>query len=193
LAEADVAISCLQDNGCCDLALLHCVATYPSPIDEMNLRVIPTLQANYPECVIGFSDHSIGIIAPVAAVALGAAIVEKHVTLNREDPGPDHWFSLDMEDLGRLVMAVHDTYVALGYPRKRILVCESQGREKATRSLIATRDLKAGSVLRLSDIKVVRPGGGFAPALLDEITGMILTVDVKANTVLTWAHFKRSY
>jgi N,N'-diacetyllegionaminate synthase len=190
LAEADSAIECLWGAGCKDLAILHCVSTYPSPMQEMNLRVIPALQSLYPECVVGFSDHSLGITAAIGAVALGASIVEKHVTLNRSDSGPDHWFSLDMNDLRLLVSGVEDIYSALGHPRKQVLSCESEGKDKATRSLIATKMIKAGSILKNADIKIVRPGNGIAPGFIDMIVGMTICKDIDENTVITWDHFK---
>jgi sialic acid synthase SpsE len=190
LAEADIAIDCLMANGCKNLAILHCVATYPSPMHEMNLRVIPTLKSIYPELVIGFSDHSLGVTAAVAATALGARIIEKHVTLNKADPGPDHWFSLDMDELYELVKAVSDVDIAMGHPRKRVLECEQQGREKATRSLVAAVDLKTGTVLQPQDIKIVRPGNGISPMHYEIVIGMKLSKDITANTPIMWKDLK---
>jgi len=190
LSEADEAVNCLMDNGCKDIAVLHCVASYPSPIDDMNLRVIPTLAQVYPECIIGFSDHSLGTTASLASVALGAKIIEKHVTLDHNDPGPDHWFSLDMDQLEKLVQGVHDVYRALGHPRKRILECELQGRFSATRSLVTNRDMFVGERIGSKDLKVVRPGTGIPPRHFDTIVGMMLHRNVSNNTPLQWEMFK---
>lgn len=190
LAEADEAVRCLEDNGCQDVALLHCVAAYPSPMEEMNLRVIPMLQAAFPEHIIGLSDHSLGLTAPIAAATLGARIIEKHVTLSREDEGPDHWFSLEMEDLAQLVRAVRDVEYALGSSRKRVTVSEEVGRQRATRSVVASVDLPAGTVLRPEHLLCVRPGGGISPGAIEIIAGMALTRSVTARQQLSWQDFK---
>lgn len=192
LAEADEAVSCLEANGCEDLSLLHCVATYPSPMEEMNLRVIPMLQAAYPEHTIGFSDHSLGLTAPIAAAALGARIIEKHVTMSRKDEGPDHWFSLEMDELAQLVRAVQDVELALGSSRKGVTASEEGGRARATRSIVANRDLPAGTVLRREDLKCVRPGGGVPPGRLDTVAGMRLTRDLARNEQFSWDHVRSS-
>lgn len=192
LAEANEAFECLVSHGCLRLALLHCVATYPSPMNEMNLKTIPTLKQLYPEAVVGFSDHSLGVTAAVAAVALGARIVEKHVTYDKRAEGPDHWFSLDMNDLKTLVTAVADAHSALGHPRNRVLDCEKATRPRSTRSIIAARDLPAGHVLEKDDLKIVRPGTGLPPALIEHVLGMKLTKPVHCNQPLTWDCFKGS-
>lgn len=190
LAEADIAVTTLLDNGCRELCLMHCVSQYPAPMDEMNLRVIPTLTQLYPECAIGFSDHSMGITAPIAAVALGARLIEKHVTLDRNDLGPDHWFSLDMNQLKDAIGGVRDAYVALGHPRKRILACEQSERKTSVRSLVLRCKVKAGHRLQRKDIKIVRPSGGIAPQFLEVVLGMRVSADLDENTVLQWEMFK---
>lgn len=190
LAEADEAVESLIANGCNELALLHCVSAYPSPMHEMNIRAIPGLKHLYPEAVIGFSDHSIGTTAAVAAVALGAHMIEKHVTYDKNAEGPDHWFSLDMSDLHSLVTAVADAYSALGHPRKRVLECERAPRPLSTRSIIAAHDLPAGHILELSDLKIVRPGTGLPPRHLDDVIGLRLARPLRCNQPLTWDCFK---
>lgn len=189
MGEADTAIEHLLDNGCRELAILHCVASYPSPMEEMNLRVIPQLKALYPECVVGFSDHSLGTTAAVAAVALGARLVEKHVTLDTTTRGPDHWFSLDMDGLSSLVHQTASAHAALGQGRKRVLASEQHGRAYATRSLVARRAVESGSRLKRDDLKIVRPGTGLAPSYIDVVVGMDLKRSLELNDVLTWKHF----
>lgn len=190
LAEADIAVTTLLQHGCTQLCLMHCISQYPAPIEQMNLRVIPTLAALYPECVIGFSDHSLGITAAITSVPLGAKIIEKHVTLNRDDPGPDHWFSLDMSQLQDLITAVRDADVALGHPRKQIVPCETHERKTSVRSLVLRHTVEAGHALQPTDIKIVRPGGGIAPQFLEAILGMRVSQNLAANTVLQWEMFK---
>ncbi|NEQ36715.1 MAG: pseudaminic acid synthase [Okeania sp. SIO3I5] len=190
LSEADTAITTLFENGCQELCIMHCISQYPSPMEEMNLRVIPTLATLYPECVIGFSDHSLGITAPIAAVALGARVIEKHVTLNQDDFGPDHWFSLNMEQLQGLVNGVNEAYVALGHPRKRVVACENHERKTSVRSLVLRHPVTAGHQLQPEDLKIVRPGGGITPEFLDVVVGMKVSSDLAENTVLQWEMFK---
>lgn len=190
LGEADAAIEHLWDNGCRELAILHCVAAYPSPMEEMNLRTIPQLRSLYPECVVGLSDHSLGTTSAVAAVALGARLIEKHVTLDSTAPGPDHWFSLDMVGLSSLVDETASAHVALGQGRKRVLASEQHGKAYATRSLVARRAVASGSRLTDEDLKIVRPGTGLAPSFMDVVVGMEIKQALETNDVLTWAHFR---
>lgn len=191
LAETDEAVNCLVKNNSGPLALLHCVASYPSPMEEMNLRVIPILAQLYPESVIGLSDHSMGTTAAAASVALGARIIEKHVTLCQEDLGPDHWFSLKINDLSELISRVEDTYKVLGDSRKRVMSCETTGKQKGTRSIVAAKDIAAGTVLNSTDLKALRPGTGIPPKNLKALEGMIIQRDIRKNSVLTWDHFKK--
>lgn len=190
LAEADEAISLLLEEGCPELAILHCVAAYPSPMHEMNLNVIPTLINLYPECVVGFSDHSLGITASLAATALGAKIIEKHVTMDKKDYGPDHWFSLDMNELKKLIEEVYNVHSAMGNPRKEVLACERQGQTKATRSLVANCVISKGTVITEKNLKIVRPGNGISPKHLSTVVGMKPQRDIEENEVLVWDIFK---
>lgn len=190
LAEADTAVTTLLNHGCTQLCLMHCISQYPAPIEEMNLRVIPTLAHLYPECVIGFSDHSLGTTAAIASVALGAKVIEKHVTLNCNDVGPDHWFSLDMTQLQALITAVEGAHLALGHPRKQVVSCEMHERQTSIRSLVLRRSVVAGEALQPSDLKIVRPGTGIAPQFLEAVVGLRVATDLPENTVLTWDAFK---
>lgn len=190
LAEADIAISTLLKNGCKDLVIMHCVAQYPSPIEEMNLRVIKSLKNLYPECVVGFSDHSIGITAALGAVVLGAKVIEKHFTIDKKSNGPDHWFSMDGQDMKMLVQEVRNMEAALGHPRKRVLRCEEDERYKSIRSISLATDIKAGEKITEEHLKVIRPGYGISPYDKEKIIGLKVNKDLKGNTVLDWNFFK---
>lgn len=192
LGEADHAVDLLLSAGCTKLAILHCVASYPAPAEEMNLRNIPMLAQLYPECCVGLSDHSIGHEMCVAAVALGAQVVEKHVTLSRKREGPDHWFSAEIAEVGEITTLMQRVRSALGSTRKRVLGCEASGREKAVRSLTLAQDIRAGTPIESSHLKIVRPGGGIPPGMMDALLGMPVARDLKANTTLLWEHFKHS-
>ncbi|TDU70669.1 N-acetylneuraminate synthase [Prosthecobacter fusiformis] len=190
LGESDTAIATLLDQGCTDLAILHCVATYPAPAEEMNLRTIPALVQLYPECCVGLSDHSLGHEMCIASVALGAQLIEKHVTLSRKREGPDHWFSAETGEVGEIITLMERVHSAMGTSRKRILACETNGREKATRSLTLAQNLEAGTIIEEHHLKVVRPGNGISPAMFDQVVGMKIAQSLQINTTLTWSHFK---
>lgn len=192
LGEAEEAVAEILSNGGESLTLLHCVAAYPAPIPEMNLRAIPMLQAVFPQCRIGFSDHSTGTTAAVVAVALGAKMVEKHVTLNPEDVGPDHWFSLSPMELARLMKEVGDAWQSLGSSGKQITPSEERGRRLGVRSLCAAHDLPPGTVLRGGDLEALRPGGGLPPRYLPVVEGMKLARPLLKGELLTWHHFHQA-
>jgi N,N'-diacetyllegionaminate synthase len=166
------------------------VAQYPAPMEQMNLRTIGTLAQLYPDAVIGLSDHSIGHTAAIAAVALGASMVEKHVTCSKDDDGPDHWFSLPIDEVGALVTELRDSYSAMGSPRRSVIQCEEEERRVSTRSLVTRRAVRAGQPLTRDDLKVVRPGTGLAPRYLEAVCGMRPTRDLPVNTPLRWEWFR---
>lgn len=190
LSEADTAITTLLRAGCEALAILHCVAQYPAPMSEMNLRTIPALSAMYPECVVGLSDHSMGMTACLGAVALGAKIVEKHFTLDRHQEGPDHWFSADPEEMKQLVQEIRGLEAALGQSRKQVMPCEEKERFVSTRSLVLKTEVKAGTVITEEHLKIVRPGWGIHPHDKDKVIGLQIRRNLAAGTVLKWEHFR---
>ncbi|RJG24823.1 N-acetylneuraminate synthase family protein [Paenibacillus thiaminolyticus] len=190
LSEADMAIEMLFENGAKDLVIMHCVAQYPSPMEEMNLKVIESLKTLYPECVVGFSDHSLGITAAIGAVALGARVIEKHFTLDKSLSGPDHWFSIDPHDMKSLVQEIRNLEAAMGHPRKKILACEKSERDTSVRSLVLAKSIMKGEMIRKDHLKMVRPGTGISPFDVDKVLGLRVTSSLDKNTVLTWEHFK---
>ena len=190
LAQADRAVAALEDAGCSQLTLLHCVATYPAPAEDANLRVITTLRHAFPDCSIGYSDHTHSFVAPIVAVSLGAEMIERHVTLDPLQPGPDNWFSLPISEFAGFAAMLAEAKTSLGDGRKVISPSEEAASRGGTRSLIAAVNLKAGDRITPDSVKIVRPGTGIPPDLLGAITGMAVTVDVTQNTPLTWSMFK---
>lgn len=190
LGEADLAVETLIQSGCEKIVIMHCVAQYPSPINEMNLKVIEGLKSIYPEFVIGFSDHSMGITADLGAVALGARVIEKHFTLDKNMDGPDHWFSMDPKDMRNLVNEVRNLESAMGHPRKKVLKCEEQGRKNSVRSLVVNRDIIKGEVIKEKDLVALRPGYGIKPYDKEKVIGLKVSKELKSGTVLTWDCFK---
>jgi sialic acid synthase SpsE len=177
----------LESCGARDLALLHCTALYPTPAPEANLRAIATLASAFPECPVGYSDHTVGIACATAAVALGAAIVEKHFTLDRSLPGPDHHFSADPTELRELVAAIHTVEAALGSGRKQPTPAEVGHRASWQRCLVAARDLDAGAPITLETIAVKRSEGGGLPArLLPLLLGHRTRRPLRAEEPLRW-------
>lgn len=186
LAEVANAICDLEGAGVRGLGLLHCIAQYPAPQAALNLRTIPVLKALYPRAVVGFSDHSIGIAAAQAAVALGARIVERHVTYDRGADGPDHWFSSDPAEFAALVRGIRDVEAALGGSKVGIDPSEELERHNSVRSLVMARAVRAGDVLCDDDLVALRPGWGIPPRQRSTVIGRRAPRDLPAGTVLTW-------
>jgi len=160
------------------LCILHCTAGYPAEYDTLNLRMIPTLKKAFPEAIIGYSGHDLGILAPAIAYMLGAAVVEKHFTLNRAWKGTDHKFSLEPTGMHKTVRDLHRVDMMLGDGVKHILDFEWEARKKMGKSLYTAHELKAGTVLTEQDIVLKSPGGGIPPYQLLEIIGRKLVTDL---------------
>lgn len=183
MADADEiaeAIAAARDGGCRDLAILHCVSGYPAPASDYNLRTIPDMIGRF-GVVTGLSDHTLDNTTAIAAVALGAAIIEKHFTLDRNGGGPDDSFSLEPRDLEQLCTAARTCWQALGavdYGRKSSEIGNVQFR----RSLYFVQALKAGDLVPADAVRSVRPGFGAPPKAIDQVIGRRLLTDVAANT-----------
>jgi N-acetylneuraminate synthase len=185
MADADEiaeAVEAAREGGCRQLALLHCVSGYPAPAEDYNLRTIPDMIERF-GLVTGLSDHTLDNTTAIASVALGASIIEKHFTLDREGGGPDDSFSLEPAELTALCTGAKTAWAALGkvdYGRKS----SEQGNAQFRRSLYFVRDLKAGEVITFDAVRSVRPGFGLAPKHLDSIIGQRVNHDVAANTAV---------
>lgn len=172
------------------LAVLHCVATYPAAIEDANLRTIPAFASMFPDAVIGFSDHTQGITAAVGAVALGARIVERHVTYDQGADGPDHWFSSGPDEFGALCRGIRELEAALGGVRTGVLTDEESERRVSVRSLVTEQPIAAGQAIVARDLTAKRPGTGIDPFDIDRVIGLAPTADLPAGTVLTWDHLR---
>lgn len=169
------------------LTVLHCTSNYPADPGEANLRALRTI-AGAVGVPVGYSDHTIGLAVSTAAVALGATVIEKHFTLDRDLPGPDHQASLSVEELGQLIRQIRDAQVALGSGEKMPTEAELKVRAVARRSVAAARDLSAGSTLTADDLTLLRPASGIAPKHLDEVPGRVLNREVGRGEAITWEH-----
>lgn len=184
--EIQEAIDAAREGGCKELAILHCVSGYPAPAEDYNLRTIPDMITKF-GLITGLSDHTLDNTTAITSVALGAAIIEKHFTLNRAGGGPDDSFSLEPADLAALCRDSKTAWAAMGkidYGRKS----SEQGNVKFRRSLYFVKDMKAGDVVTKECIRSVRPGFGIAPKNLDLIIGMKVTKTISANTSVQTMH-----
>ncbi len=184
LGEVETAVATLRGAGLADLALLQCVSNYPAAPAGMNLRVMQTYRQRF-DVPVGLSDHTRGTAVAIAAVALGADYVEKHFTVDRGLPGPDHQASLDPTELRGLVVAIREVEVALGDGVKAPVASELPIRAVARKSLVAARDLPAGVTLGAADIAILRPGTGLSPARLADVLGRKTARPIPAQTVLS--------
>lgn len=183
LGEVEDAVRTITEAGNDQFALLHCVSSYPADPATANLRAMRTLAHAF-HVPVGFSDHTEGLEVPGAAVALGATIVEKHFTLDRSLPGPDHLASLEPQQLRELVRAIRVVESALGDGRKQAVASEANTSEVARKSLVAARDIRAGEAISRDIIAIRRPGTGLPPAMLPYIVDRAASVDIPAGTVL---------
>ncbi len=189
LSEVDEAIRTLKESGCNDIVILHCVLSYPTHPVDANLRIIKTLKRDFPGVGVGFSDH----VAPdntmmtlAAAYMMGAEVIEKHFTLDKTIKGNDHYHAGDPEDFKKAVANFKWINMVLGSAEKTVLDCEQQSRREARRSLVLTRDMKAGEMIKAGDIMAKRPGTGISPQYTDIVVGRTITRDVKEDTILMW-------
>jgi N-acetylneuraminate synthase len=185
IEEAVNAVNEVQSENCgAAIALLKCTSAYPASPDDMNLRTIPDLASRF-RVPVGLSDHTLGTAVPVAAVTLGACIIEKHLTLSRADGGPDAPFSLEPGEFGDLVRSVRTAERALGRAQYECSEAELSCR-MFRRSLFITADLPAGTTLLEEHVRSIRPAAGLAPKYYPEVLGRRLKVDVKRGTPLDW-------
>lgn len=184
LAELDEAVRAAREEGCRDLVLLKCTSTYPATPEHTNLMSIPHLRAIF-DCEVGLSDHTMGIGAAVAAVALGASVVEKHFTLARADGGVDSTFSLEPAELASLVVETERAWQALG----KVQFGATEREKKSMifrRSLYVAQDMKAGDQFTPQNLRAVRPGFGLPPKYYDTLLGRRVGRDVKRGTPASW-------
>ncbi len=171
------------------LTLLHCVSNYPALPEDSNLLAIKTMEKAF-RLPVGYSDHTPGIEVAIAAVALGAKVIEKHFTLDRNMEGPDHKASLEPDGLKAMVKAIRSVEKSLGDGIKRPVKNEEDTKTSARRSLVAARDIKAGKIISSDDVTVKRPGDGILPEFKDIIVGMRARQNIAADSVIRWEYLK---
>lgn len=185
LSEIEAALQVLEQAGTprSRVALLHCNTQYPTPYEDVNLRAMDALRT-LGAGAVGYSDHTNGIEVPVAAVAMGAEIIEKHFTLDKTLPGPDHKASLDPAELEAMVRSIRHIELALGSSEKHVTPSERGNIEIARKSIVAVRDIRAGEILTEENITVKRPGNGISPMLWDKVIGTPAVRDFVADSLI---------
>lgn len=166
-----------------EITVMHCVTSYPVPFEEANLKAIQTIKSAF-DISVGYSDHTLGIEAPISAVALGAQVVEKHLTLDRNKPGPDHAASLEPEVFGQMVTAIRNVELALGSGAKTPRPCEIPNIDVVRRSLVASRNIRKGDEFSADNLIAKRPGTGVSPMLWDSVVGTRATRDYTADEAI---------
>ena len=187
LEEIEEAIAVIEAEGNDQIILLHCTLTYPSPIQDANIRMIPTMQVAFPDYPIGLSDHTYGLPVPIAATALGCQMIEKHFTVDKGLPdSPDHKFGVAPDELKSLVEGTQAAWQALGQAAKMPIPSETSARKYARRSVVTTVDVPAGTRLTAEILACKRPGTGISPKYFDQVVGRRARVDISADEVLQW-------
>ncbi len=186
MAEIENAVTICRKNGNEQIVILQCTSIYPAPINLSNLKSMATMAMAF-DVIVGYSDHTMGDHIACAAVAMGAKVIEKHYTLSRTLPGPDHPFAIEPTELKEMVTKIRDIENAMGNgikngPRAE----EMEFYQNARRSLIAARNIKSGEVLQSQDIVVKRPGYGIHPSMIDQIVGRVARVDIDFDNPITW-------
>ncbi len=176
LEEIEVATQVLKNNGVKDITLLHCNTDYPTPFEDVNLRAMQTIKDHF-MVNVGYSDHTCGIEASVAAVAMGATVIEKHFTLDKNADGPDHKASLNPEELSQLVIAIRNTEMLLGSSKKFASPSESRNIMIARKSIVALTDIKKGELLTNDNITTKRPANGISPMQWHDVLGTVAVKD----------------
>ncbi len=170
LSEIEDALAVLEENGCEDVTLLHCNTEYPTPMEDVNLLAMRDLEEQF-ALPVGFSDHTLGIEADIAAAALGACVIEKHFTLDKTLEGPDHQASLEPDELEAMVRAIRNIEKALGTSEKHVTPSEAKNRPIARKSIVAKRAIKKGEVFTAENLTTKRPGDGISPMRWYDVLG----------------------
>lgn len=190
LGEVEEAVTCLKANDEQEIILLHCTTSYPAPIQSVNLRAMETLRCAF-KVPVGYSDHTEGFSIPVAAVAMGASVIEKHFTMSRTLPGPDHQASLEPDELQAMVQAIRNVESAFGNGVKGPTEDELEIITVARRSIVASKKIEPGQIICKADFCIKRPGTGIEPKYLDYIIGMTMINGKDKDCVVMWEDLEK--
>ncbi len=183
LEEVREAVSVIRDAGCVDLILLHCTSNYPAHAEDCNLKAMRTMADEF-KVPVGYSDHTTGILVPIAAVAMGACVIEKHFTLDKNLPGPDHKASLDPNEFKEMVYGIRMVEKALGSNIKAPMESEFNIRDIARKSIVAKMDIPAGTMITKDLLAFKRPGTGIAPKYANMVIGKITKQNINKDEMI---------
>jgi len=186
LEEVKESVNYIKSNSINDIVIFQCTTNYPAKYEELNLNVIDTYLKEFPDNIIGFSDHSLGIEASIGAAAKGVKVIEKHFTIDKEMDGPDHKASLNPEELINWVISIRIFEKALGSYEKFPSKIEEEIAKVVKKSIISTKDLKEGDIIKIEDINIKRPGYGIPPKYLDSIIGKKIKNNIPKNSIISW-------
>jgi len=189
LAEVKAAIQAIYKEGNRKVVLLHCVTEYPAAMEDVNLKAMLTMRDAF-QVGVGYSDHTLGVEIPIAAVALGAIVIEKHLTLDKNMKGPDHRSSLEPKDFADMVKAIRNVEVAIGDGIKQPSKSEIENRNIIRKSLIAKKEILKGQVITENVIDIKRPGYGVQPKDINKVLGRTVLCDIKRDAVIEWTHIQ---
>ena len=184
MEEIRKAVKTIENAGNKQIIILHCVSIYPAAPATINLNNIVTLQKEFPEYVIGYSDHTLGTEVSSASIVLGSAVIEKHFTLDKSKMGMDNNMAIEPAEMKDLVTQCHNVYQAMGSAQRVVSEAEKKQRINMRRSIIVVRDMKKGEVIARADLDVKRPGNGLAPEFLPDLVGKTLVNDVNADCLI---------
>ena len=188
LSEVEEAINAIKNSGNSLVAILHCVSQYPTPIDQVNLKSMITMKKAF-NLPVGYSDHTIGSSVVLAAVALGAQIIEKHFTIDKTLEGPDHKVSMDLNEMKDMIKSIRSVESCLGDGLKRPAKCEINNIIHLRRSLVFSNNFKVGHMIDYDDLSIKRPGNGLEPKYKTQLIGQKLLKDVSMDEPISWSHF----
>lgn len=194
LDEIKESVRAIREEGNNQIVVMHCTLSYPTRIEDANLDVIKTLQAEFPDLVIGLSDHTLGITGSIIASAMGAGMVEKHFTVDKGlDKSADHWLSIDPKEAKIMVDAIREVEVFRGSAEKQILLCESETRKLDKRSIVSRVTIEKGDTITEDMITYKRPGTGIWPFWSEKVIGSIALEDIPEDTILDWKMIKKQH
>ncbi|MBR5251776.1 MAG: N-acetylneuraminate synthase family protein, partial [Oscillospiraceae bacterium] len=183
ISEVKESLDVLYKNGVTDVTILHCNTEYPTPLADANVKAMLDLQKNF-GTKIGYSDHTLGLEAPLAAVALGAEVIEKHFTLDKTMEGPDHAASMNPDELCALVKAIRNTELVLGSGVKTVTASEAKNKDIARKSIVAKVEIKAGETFTADNLTVKRPGNGISPMKWYDVIGNVAKRDFEVDELI---------
>ncbi|KAJ52333.1 N,N'-diacetyllegionaminate synthase [Clostridium tetanomorphum] len=189
LAEVEIAVDAIKETGNKNITLLHCTSNYPTDYEDVNLNAMITLKNAF-KLPIGYSDHTVGIEIPIAAIAMGAQVIEKHFTLHKDMEGPDHKASLNPEELKKMVLSIRNIEKAFGDGIKRCNKSEENTKKVARKSIVASTKIRKGEAISYENVTFKRPGNGISPLLIEQVIGKTAICDINIEEFITFSNIK---